>query len=84
MVFRVGDSGQVYWEDEGWFKCTIDKTSKEKGLHVLYEDGDQGVDLHQASESCPRRRSRVVYPCSQEGCAYNKAKLRSTLKTQPC
>ena len=41
MVFRVGDSVEIYWEDEGWVKCTIDKTSKEKGLHVLYEDGDK-------------------------------------------
>ena len=41
MVFRVGDSVQVYWSDEGWVKGVIDKTSKEKGLHVLYEDGDK-------------------------------------------
>ena len=41
MVFRVGDSVEIFWEDEGWVKCTIDKMSKEKGLHVLYEDGDK-------------------------------------------
>ena len=41
MVVRVGDSVQVYWPDEGWVKCTIDKMSSNRGVHVLYEDGDK-------------------------------------------
>jgi hypothetical protein len=42
MAFRVGDSVEVYCdEEEDWLKGTVDKIERKRGLHVAFEDGDQ-------------------------------------------
>ena len=63
MVFEEGESVEVFWdEEEGWFKGTIDKIRKDKGLHVLYEDGNEEwiswAELDQEGRG-PRPRGRL-------------------------
>jgi hypothetical protein len=87
MAPRVGDRVEVFWRGENeWFPGVVDKISEAKGVHVMYEDGEEEwimwTELDKLGEKLMRRhamtKKRNFSDCLQsfyEGsCSYNVKK----------
>ena len=75
MVFRVGDSVEVYWaEEDEWFEGTIDKIEKKKGLHVVYEGrDDEWISLDELDE----QGDKLMRPAKEERGEAKKKKTKA-------
>jgi hypothetical protein len=82
MVFRVGDSVEVYWaEEEEWFEGTIDKIEKKKGLHVVYEGrDDEWISLDELDE----QGDKLMRPAKEERGDAKKKKNKTGTAVLAC